>query len=839
MGIKQFIQEEVLRPRMRRANVLVVYDSEKRYRELCMEMANKNCLVVDATESSIESRELALEYLQKLGSPSSQLEGMLVYVPTAKPITDEEKQQNPFSIYGIIGEVFPDSDGDEYLSLCLKSKPDHVTEIQSVFYENPNPSFEVIDAIGEGSGGYPHLHALLGVESIREMLLAFLVPTGAQKKKLNNSENWQNEAKNLFMNTIHFVLKTRSKALSSISDELWRFLLFSEFAFDLPEALPETLAEVPKADEAARQLVEYICDNLRDSTSNQSTYIQKAEEIEVELHLPEICHIIINFGSRDTFPFEERSYFTRAVTALKNDAFDELRKVLQHSKNSIWSKRGENMAQWQLIQAAANLIQICDDTARLLPEYTSSFDKLIDYYITQFREVDQRQREFEQANRDLIERREELEDIIPHARGRYRNLAEQVHEIFIKFVERVGWPPENRLANIDVFDKLIAPALLQSGHRVALLEVDALRYELGVELSKQLHEEAVVDVKPAFAALPSITPVGMSCLLPNAVSKLKLVKSGNEMKVAFGDQELTQVAQRMDILKRQYGDRFTEMSLDAFLKRQCTIPPSVELLILRDTAIDRNLENNPDEALTLLHKALKMIRVAVHKLRSIGFSEAFIATDHGFYLNTYGQAGDVCAKPCGTWLNLHERIMLGTGSGDAANVVLPASQLGIHGDFSHVAFPRMLIPYRSGEQYFHGGLSLQEAIIPVISLKMHSGSHDNEKLSPVLKLSYKNGIKKITTRIPVIEVSAENALFGYECDVLLEAQDSHGKVIGEAKTGGAVNPATHYLHLNSGDTVNVPLKMDPIFEGKFTVKVLNPSTMTIYCKLELETDYTV
>ena len=33
--------------------------------------------------------------------------------------------------------------------------------------------------------------------------------------------------------------------------------------------------------------------------------------------------------------------------------------------------------------------------------------------------------------------------------------------------------------------------------------------------------------------------------------------------------------------------------------------------------------------------------------------------------------------------------------------------------------------------------------------------------------------------------------------------------------------------------------MDPDYEGKFTIKVLNPTTMASYSVLNLETDYTV
>ncbi len=68
-SIQQFIREEVLRPKLQKAGVLVVYDPERRYRNLCCEMANEKCAVVDATESSIESREQALAWLPEPSFP--------------------------------------------------------------------------------------------------------------------------------------------------------------------------------------------------------------------------------------------------------------------------------------------------------------------------------------------------------------------------------------------------------------------------------------------------------------------------------------------------------------------------------------------------------------------------------------------------------------------------------------------------------------------------------------------------------------------------------------------------------------------------------------------------
>ncbi|RMD59088.1 PglZ domain-containing protein, partial [Candidatus Parcubacteria bacterium] len=141
MKIQEFIQHQIL-SRLRQHEVLVVYDPDGRYRDLCLALAGEKIQVVDASESSLEARRQALAAFQALGQPHSGLEGLLVYVPAPAPLSDEEKQRDPFALYGACGAVFPDptNDGDEYLSLCLKAKPDHATEIRRVFSQDPNPS---------------------------------------------------------------------------------------------------------------------------------------------------------------------------------------------------------------------------------------------------------------------------------------------------------------------------------------------------------------------------------------------------------------------------------------------------------------------------------------------------------------------------------------------------------------------------------------------------------------------------------------------------------------------------------------------------------------------------
>jgi hypothetical protein len=840
MSIQSFIQDEVLAPRLQKKQVLVVYDPSKRYHDLCLEMVADKRKVIDACESSITSRAEAIEGLVALGR--HEIDQLLVYVPAHKPIEDEEKQKDPFALYLSCGSAFPDGDGDTYLSICLKAKPDHATQIRAVFEEDSNPGFAVIDAIGGGLS-WPNLRALLDVESTRDILFALLCPDDKQQAALKANASWVSEVKKLFKGCIGLTLKTKGKKWSSIADELWRYLLFSEFVFDLPEALPVSLSDVPYASNSAQPLIEDICERLRNDQRTQNIYIQRAETVEQELNLVDSCGAMKDLGNRDTFPFEERTFLRHTIAALLADQVDEARLILSRHAQSVWTGKGESQVQWDFLRSALTLIECCQDNDRVLADKARTMDELIEFYVCQLREVDQRHREFEQSVSDYVWQDAQgimtpVQDLV---RKQYGKLIEKVQFIFTKHFQETGWPVSGRLANVEVFDKLVAPKLEVSGNKVAFIMVDALRYELGIALEQQLAEDAQAEIMPALVQLPSITPVGMASLLPGASTGLQLAQTDTGLLPQLDGQPVGSVTQRMEMIRKKYGIRFQEGRLEEFVRKRFDIGSDTDLLVLRSVEIDSHFENNPDTAPTEIINALKRIRVAVHTLEEAGFSEVVIATDHGFFMNTHAGPGDTCAKLAGNWTNIHERSLLGDGQADAQHFCMTAEKAGISGDYKNFAGPLSLAAYKSGLLYYHGGCSLQECVVPVIQLHLN-----NKAASAVndvtIRLNYKNGAKRITTRLPVIEVDASSdSLFGQDQDfeILLEAHDKKGNVVGEAKPGGLVNPATGTIALPSGKKVKVTFKMSMEFEGKFKIKALNPTTLTTYDQVELETDYTV
>lgn len=842
MRIADFIRNEIFRPRLKKASVLAVYDPDRRYRDLCLSIGDATAVVVDASESSIEARETAMLALASLGKPERPKE-LLVYVPAKPPLSNEARQADPFAVYAVCGAVFPDSDGDGYESICLKAKPDYATEIRRLFVENPSPPFALIDNVGAGQS-WPTLKTCLQAESAREIILALLVPTQKQAEQLKANDGWVTEAKSLLERSFGLKLMTKAKTLSPIADELWRFLLFSEFAFNIPTTLPVAFSNVPKASDAARPLVEDLCDLLRSGVASRGEYITRAETVEDDLRLREHCADLMEVGTRDTFPFEERTFLAVAVKALITDDIDEAREIVSKHGSSVWIGKGESQAQWGLVEAGLHLVDACEDADRQLSEHSRSLDALIAHYAASLRDVDRLQREFEQAVGDYIPTDTSLSDAVDHCRKRYAKLVEKVQSLFIKHLETTGWPPQGRLSNADVFDTVVAPILKESRRKVAFIMVDALRYELGITLHRQLAETEQADIRAACALFPTVTPVGMTSLLPGASAGLRIIKDADGFSVTLDGTKVATVANRMQAIRARLGDRFAEAQLDTFIRSKDKLANATELLVLRTLDIDAHLENNPSGTLTtlnLIHQSLKAIRVAVHKLKQAGFADVVIATDHGFVLNAHAEAGDVCGKPAGVWTVAHDRALLGEGESDSNNFVIQADKAGMRSDFAKLGGPRSMAPYRKGLLYFHGGASLQEAIVPVITVRLKQARQPQLAAAKVA-LSYKNGAKRITTRLPVVDLAVEGEnmfSLGETFELLLEAQNKKGEIVGEAKRGGPVDVATGTVTLRPAGKVQVTVKMAMEFEGKFTLKALNPLTLAQYASLELETDYAV
>ena len=446
--------------------------------------------------------------LASLGRPDHPKE-LLVYVPAKPPVTDEERQADPFAVYAACGAVFPGGDGDGYESLCLKAKPDNATEIRRLFAENPSPSFALIDNIGGGLY-WPTLRTCLQAESAREILLALLVPSPKQMEALKANEAWAPEARALLEKSLGLKLMTKGKTLLAHRRRALAVSAVQRVRFRSSLRPSRMLSPTSPGRPRRRGRWWRICATPFETASrSRNEYIARAENVEEELELPEICSGGRSPGNAGHLPLRGASIPEAggkgavAPTTSMGLELSSCNAAIRSGSAKVRARRNGALS-----KSGLRLVEGCDDADRQLADNSRSLDALIAHYVASLRDVDRLQREFEQAVGDYVSIDACLSDAVDHCRRRYAKLAEKVQSLFTKHLETAGWPPQGRMSNADVFDTIVGPMLKESGRRVAFIMVDALRYELGVTLHRQLAETEQPEIRAVCAQLPTVTPCG-------------------------------------------------------------------------------------------------------------------------------------------------------------------------------------------------------------------------------------------------------------------------------------------------------------------------------------------
>ena len=841
MKISEYILQE-FRKRLESNKVLVVYDPEHRYADIFHQLEANDCQLVNAIESTIQARLEAERGLRELAKATPRFKHMAIYVPRKAPeLTDNEARQlEPFAYFNSVGAVFPSGDGDTYKSLCRKAKPVHVVEIDRLFDHGSDPSFEVIDAIDSGGGlGWPRLRSLVKADSAQDMIIKFLAADDALRKQMDEDDAWVSEMRDFLSRSFGLSLITKGKKWRSTSDEIWRHMLFSEFAFDLPEALPDALIKVPMAFEGSKELVYEICDRLRNNRTTQHLYVDQAEQIADQLQIEKSVGNAIDFGDRDTFSFEERGFLQNYTEAVIRGDFDGARQIEETHRASIWVNEGERMQEWRLVGQAFQLAEAIEDFERENATQPKELLKIIDCYCSSLQRIDQLHRAMLQAEEDLMTPSEMIAQLVENVSDRYEQLISVYIQAFTTATKQAGWPPEQLPRNRDVFSRFVEP-LLKAGDKVAYFLIDSLRYELAAELQQELEKLHLAQLHVVSAQLPTITPVGMASLMPQADQSFGMVELEEGFAPSLGGAPKKGVADRIEWIKSLYGDRFMDMKLGDLvrLKSSFKFAPVVDLIVIRNTEIDAAGETEASLALREIPRTLQKIRAAIQTLSDRGFSNIVIATDHGFHLRTTVRPGYKSEKPEGEWKMQKDRVLIGKGNTTEHTLGFVAEEVGIPLADKLYVVPKNMSTFIENRNYFHSGLSLQECVLPLIVIKTESAKDEAGDIS--IKVSYKDGrMDTITTRRPVIEISYLENMFGPEVlQLRLEAQ-SKEDVVGEAVIGKSVDAATGLVTIQKGAREKVPLKMVEDFQGVFEVVALNPDTLRSYDSIKLKTNYTL
>lgn len=820
--IRQFIINH-FKTKLKDLPTLVVYDPEQRYRELLPEIQDENIRIFDSCNQVLSTREDAIEYYTQI-LPQEGKARMLFYVPFKEPLSRQEKLMDPFYIFSFGGTVFPGDAADKFESLCKACFPDKEQKINELFAQEI-PDFDTLDALG-GGNTFAKLQSLTGGKSEKEILSVIMAPSEKQKESLTNDKNWHKEYKEL-VSVIG--LTTKEKKYDAIANELWRFILFSEFVFDLPIALPSDLQNIAKAKPSAQGLVLDLCKSLRNNKQCEEIYIEKADEVAKQMGLSEMFKNEHQLGEIITFAFEDNTYFYYFTDLLKSGNMIAAKEIISHIKENIWLHHDEERRRnWKMAELGLELLKLTDAQIKTC----NSLKTAIELYTEQHYKVDQLQRRFEKQALEVMVENSALSELKTLVRNRYSQFTEKYQKQFQDLIQKENWPVEGFMQNIQVFTKHIQP-LLKSKIKTAFLLVDALRFELAKELEDNIEKYFSVQINPSCAYLPTVTKYGMAALLPDADKDLILKESNGKVEPFMGDKPLPTLNQRRDYLKEKLGSLCEIITLSNVVSSDI---PDAELLVVTTNEIDNAGEQMAGSALIAMQQAVQNLIKGLNILRQKGYEKIVIATDHGFVLHPTFLPGDSVSKPAGEWPMAKSRSLAGTGATPEYAIGFSPEKIGVKSDIKTFIFLKNYAVFEKNTTYFHEGISLQENIVPLMILTAQKAK---KEMKVQVNITYKGKTTgNITTRRPSMEITCfMEGMLGFEpIPVRMEAI-ANGIIVGKPGLDEHVNEVSNDLEIVPGQAYKIPLEMNAEFEGQFEVRLSDPLTNKMYASINLETDY--
>ena len=364
--------------------------------------------------------------------------------------------------------------------------------------------------------------------------------------------------------------------------------------------------------------------------------------------------------------------------------------------------------------------------------------------------------------------------------------------------------------------------------RVAYFLVDGMRYEMGAELAERLRSNAEVSLRSAVGVLPSITKTGMAALMPGAATSFDVLEAGGKLVARIDGSALADRAARTNRIKA-----LRPTSVDLELRQVHFLTKSKlekrignsPLVVVRSQEIDFFGEGGFQAARVVMDTVIENLARAVRKLASLGIERAVIASDHGhIYVAEEREEAMRIDAPGGEQVELHRRCWVGRGGATpTACVRVAARTLGSDSDLDFV-FPRGAGVFKAGGDlaFHHGGPSLQELVIPVITVRTAVGTGESGTLGASLSLS--EVPPTITNRIFSVKLTVTSLLGGGVPikPLLLSDQKPVGHV--GLALGGDHDRGTGTVTIGPSGEVTLGFVLDDDQATSVRVVVVDPAT---------------
>jgi hypothetical protein len=377
--------------------IVVWYDAEGDFKAIAAAFNAPNTEVLSSEESILRTRRRADEIYRLINESENPVERdrcLLIYIPRSRGVTEEEKMRDPFEVYAMAGAAFGDTEDQKIESLARQAMPRKADEITRLFREG-RPSTGLLDTL-ERTQQWPLLNEVFRTETPADVIALALCDT-AKADVVDKKPGCIDELLRLLESAVGFTPASDERKWRTLRPKAAQFVLYSEFAFDLPQGIPEALSAVPRAGEDAEGIVYAACDRMRSDGAMRETYAELAQDIEGRLQLPSLVRADLDPGERDTFPFEERRLLSRAADGITTGDTETSRMLIENRKQSIWRQDPHRSLAWTALDRAVAVTESSETVVRESRDKTTLHGLVTAYVEGGWSSLDRSSRLFETA----------------------------------------------------------------------------------------------------------------------------------------------------------------------------------------------------------------------------------------------------------------------------------------------------------------------------------------------------------------------------------------------------------------------------------------------------------
>jgi hypothetical protein len=619
------------------------------------------------------------------------------------------------------------------------------------------------------------LTLIFGSANPQEVALVFLHGDGHDADI--EKKTAQNDLRNLLGPSFDIDFST-SATLPTLRDRLARHVLLTDLLTGLGQHVPASLSSVkvatsPSGVDACVRLAR----SWRNSRDDRDSYVAAANKVEQDHNLGQLTFDPKAIAGIETFLAVEKALLRHVEAELLDKARPDLLALATARQPRFWAEVEPTIqARWSLVAAAAEVLLEADRVGKEVKTAPTTLPALVKAYAegdepwclldTHHRHMESRKYNFEF---DAGGEHQGLEKLITKAEQRYTEVGSALAKHFVTHLHKAKHPVKGLLRQRDFFETQVKPKL--DGGKVAYVWVDALRYEMARELCRLLKDDFDLAIQPAIGTAPTITEIGMAALLPKAHQSAKVVGvGGGKLALEVGGKVIKDRKDRVAFLKEHAGVPVFDCKLDDLLPKPKTKVKdgiqTAKLVLVTSQEIDELGEgDNIAQARLQMDGVLGHLRRGVRILADHGITTIILAADHGhLFADEIGEDMKIDA-PGGDTADLHRRVWVGVGgTAEPSYLRTPLKALGVESDLD-LATPWTFAVFKSkggGRAYFHGGLSPQEVIVPVVCL---TSTAKMGAATTGIAWTLTPGTAKLTTRFFSVQIAGEqsqSSLFGFE-----------------------------------------------------------------------------